>query len=102
MHVLGEAAAKDLDYSQGLNFMLPSFLPLLPWKRKLSAMLPALLQRCTSQLNICRVNGLGEKSRWQGALAAAEIQLGTWLVEPICWRAQTVVQCQFAHGVLAT
>lgn len=39
MHVFGEAAAKDLDYSQGLNFMLPSFLPLLPWKRKLPTML---------------------------------------------------------------
>lgn len=37
MHVFGKAAAaKDLDYSQGLNFILPSFLPLLPWKWKLS------------------------------------------------------------------
>lgn len=36
MHVFGKAAAaKDLDYSQGLNFILPSFLPLLPWKWKL-------------------------------------------------------------------
>lgn len=39
MHVFREAAAKDLDYSQGLNFMLPSFLPLLPWERKLSTTL---------------------------------------------------------------
>lgn len=37
MHVFGKAAAKDLDYSQGLNFILPSFLPFLPWKWKLSA-----------------------------------------------------------------
>ncbi len=37
MHVFGKAAAaKDLAYSQGIKFRLPSFLPLLPWKWKLS------------------------------------------------------------------
>lgn len=35
MHVFREAAAKDLlDYSQGLNFLLPSFLPLLALEKE--------------------------------------------------------------------
>lgn len=48
MHVSGKAAAKDLDYSQGLNFILPSFstLPALEMEAVRQA---SLLQRYTSQ-----------------------------------------------------
>lgn len=47
VHVSGKAAAEDLDYSQGLNFILPSFLPSCP---EMEAVRQAsLLQRYTSQ-----------------------------------------------------
>lgn len=78
MHVSGKAAAKDLDYSQGLNFILPSFLPFLPWKWKLSAK-PACSRGI--QVSIFRANGLGEKAGHSGY--CRDMQLGTWLIEPV-------------------
>lgn len=66
MHVFGRAAAKDLDYSQGLNLYCLLFYPSCPGNGSCPPSQPALLQRCTSQLSIFRANGLGGLQLLQG------------------------------------
>lgn len=105
MHVFREAAAKDLDYSQGLNFMLPSFLLLLPWKmkRKMSTMLACSSPEVYKSAEYFRAR----KWPWRevkvaGTLAAA----GMCSREPdslslsAAWH--RLCSASFAHGVLAT
>lgn len=90
MHVSGKAAAKDLDYSQGLNFILPSFLPSCPGNGSCPPSQPAP--------EVYKSAFLGQMAleRRQGTPATAGTcnwELGS--LSLYCCRAQTVVQCQF-------
>lgn len=99
MHVFGKAAAKDLDYSQGLNFILPSFLPFLPWKWKLS------IKSACSAPEVYKSAFLGQMAleRRRGTPATAGTcswELGSLSLYVAGHRQWC--SASFAHGVLAT